>query len=156
MKEKAPGKTLLKVVGIIMVVLGVLSFLFNLINFAAIGMIGEGELGEILEQTLAAQGVTMEEYQISVYVTAAGALLNTVAGILAIANCNKIRKAGVCFICGILLILWQLGNDAYAAVTSGVTVLSVINMAVGLVLPLPYFWGALKNRQALLDSLDHQ
>lgn len=144
MKEKAPGKTLLKVVGIIMVVLGVLSFLFNLINFAAIGMIGEGELGEILEQTLAAQGVTMEEYQISVYVTAAGALLNTVAGILAIVNCNKIRKAGVCFICGILLILWQLGNDAYAAVTSGVTVLSVINMAVGLVLPLLYFWGALK------------
>ena len=98
----------------------------------------------------------MEEYQISVYVTAAGALLNTVAGILAIVNCNKIRKAGVCFICGILLILWQLGNDAYAAVTSGVTVLSVINMAVGLVLPLLYFWGALKNRQALLDSLDHQ
>lgn len=156
MKEKAPGKTLLKVVGIIMVVLGVLSFLFNLINFAAIGMIGEGELGEILEQTLTAQGVTIEEYQISVYVTAAGALLNTAAGILAIANCNKIRKAGVCFICGILLLLWQLGNDAYAAVTSGVTVLSVINMAVGLVLPLLYFWGALKNRQALLDSLDHQ
>ena len=51
MKEKAPGKTLLKVVGIIMVVLGVLSFLFNLINFAAIGMIGEGELGEILEHS---------------------------------------------------------------------------------------------------------
>ena len=40
MKEKAPGKTLLKVVGIIMVVLGVLSFLFNLINFAAIGLNG--------------------------------------------------------------------------------------------------------------------
>ena len=156
MKEKAPGKTLLKVVGIIMVVLGVFSFLFNLINFAAIGMIGEGELGEILEQTLTAQGVTIEEYQISVYVTAAGALLNTAAGILAIANCNKIRKAGVCFICGILLLLWQLGNDAYAAITSGVTVFSVITMAVGLILPLLYFWGALKNRQALLEGMEHQ
>ena len=152
MKEKAPGKTLLKVVGIIMVVLGVLSFLFNLINFAAIGMIGEGELGEILEQTLAAQGVTMEEYQISVYVTAAGALLNTVAGILAIVNCNKIQKAGICFVCGISLILWQLGTDAYSAISAGVNVVSIISMIAGLILPLLYFWGALKNRQAMLDG----
>ena len=39
MKEKAPGKTLLKVVGIIMVVFGVLSFLTNLVNFAMLGTI---------------------------------------------------------------------------------------------------------------------
>ena len=152
MKEKAPGKTLLKVVGIIMVVLGVLSFLTNLVNFAMLGTIGEGEMGELFEQTITASGITVEAYQMSVYITAAGSLLNTVIGIIGIVNCNKIQKAGICFVCGIILILWQLGNDAYSAISAGVTVLSIVSMILGLILPLLYFWGALKNRQAMLDG----
>ena len=38
MKEKAPGKTLLQVVGILMVILGVLSLLVSLVNIAVLGM----------------------------------------------------------------------------------------------------------------------
>ena len=96
MKEKAPGKTLLKVVGIIMVVLGVLSFLTNLVNFAMLGTIGEGEMGELFEQTITASGITVEAYQMSVYITAAGSLLNTVIGIIGIVfaevcNCKPDR-----------------------------------------------------------------
>ena len=37
MKEKAPGKTLLQVVGIILVVIGVLALLVSLINIAVLG-----------------------------------------------------------------------------------------------------------------------
>ena len=152
MKEKAPGKTLLQVVGILMVILGVLSLLVSLVNIAVLGMTGNGEVGEIMEQSLAATGVTMAEYQASVYITTAGALLNLVIGIIGIANCNKIQRAGICFVCGVILIVWQLGNAAYSAVTSGITVLSLVNIVIGLILPLLYFWGALKNRQAMLDS----
>ena len=60
MKEKAPGKTLLKVVGIIMVVFGVLSFLTNRANFAMLGSIGEGEMGDLLQQSRTACGITVE------------------------------------------------------------------------------------------------
>lgn len=105
-----------------------------------------------MEQSLAASGITMEAYQLSVYITTAGALLNLVIGIIGIANCNKIQRAGICFVCGIILIVWQLGNDAYSAVTSGITVLSLVSIVIGLILPLLYFWGALKNRQAMLDN----
>ena len=42
MKEKAPGKTLLQVVGIILVVIGVLALLVSLINIAVLGMTGSG------------------------------------------------------------------------------------------------------------------
>ena len=152
MKNKAPGKTLLQVVGIIMVVTGVLSLLVSLVNIAVLGMTGNGEVGEIMEQSLAASGITMEAYQLSVYITTAGALLNLVIGIIGIANCNKIQRAGICFVCGIILIVWQLGNDAYSAVASGITVLSLVFIVIGLILPLLYFWGALKNRQAMLDN----
>lgn len=152
MKNKAPGKTLLQVVGILMVIIGVLSFLVSLMNIAVLGMTGNGEIGEIMEQSLASSGVTMETYKISIYIMTAGALLNFVIGIIGIVNCNKIRKAGICFVCGIILIVWQLANDAYSAVASGVTALSLISMVIGLILPLLYFWGALKNRQAMLDG----
>ena len=66
MKNKAPGKTLLQVVGIIMVVTGVLSLLVSLVNIAVLGMTGNGEVGEIMEQSLAASGITMEAYQLSI------------------------------------------------------------------------------------------
>lgn len=152
MKEKAPGKTLLQVVGIIMVVVGVLSLLVSLINIAVLGMAGSGEVGEIMEQSLATTGVTMADYKASVYIMTAGALINLVIGIIGIANCNKIQKAGICFVCGIILIVWQLGTDVYSAVTSGITGMGIINIIIGLILPLLYFWGALKNRQAMLDG----
>ena len=152
MKEKAPGKTLLQVVGIILVVIGVLALLVSLINIAVLGMTGSGEVGEIMEQSLAATGVTMADYKASVYIMTAGALINLVIGIIGIANCNKIQKAGICFVCGIILIVWQLGTDVYSAVTSGITGMGIINIIIGLILPLLYFWGALKNRQAMLDG----
>ena len=66
MKNKAPGKTLLQVVGIILVVTGILTALVNLINIATLGMMGEGEFGEIMEQSLAATGITMEVYRMSI------------------------------------------------------------------------------------------
>ncbi len=152
MKEKAPGKTLLQVVGIILVVIGVLALLVSLINIAVLGMTGSGEVGEIMEQSLATTGVTMADYKASVYIMTAGALINLVIGIIGIANCNKIQKAGICFVCGIILIVWQLGTDVYSAVTSGITGMGIINIIIGLILPLLYFWGALKNRQAMLDG----
>lgn len=152
MKEKAPGKTLLQVVGIILVVIGVLALLVSLINIAVLGMTGSGEVGEIMEQSLAAKGATMADYKASVYIMTAGALLNLVIGIIGIASCNKIQRAGICFVCGIILIVWQLGTDAYSAVTSGITGMGIVSIIIGLILPLLYFWGALKNRQAMLDS----
>ena len=152
MKEKAPGKTLLQVVGIILVVIGVLTLLVSLINMAVLGMTGSGEVGEIMEQSLATTGVTMADYKASVYIMTAGALINLVIGIIGIANCNKIQKAGICFVCGIILIVWQLGTNVYSAVTSGITGMGIINIIIGLILPLLYFWGALKNRQAMLDG----
>ena len=153
MKEKAPGKTLLQVVGILLVVFGVLSFLLSLVNIATLGMM-DGELGDIMEQSLAATGITMEAYKISIYLTTAASVLNLIIGIIGIANCNKIKRANICFICGIILLIWQLGNDAYTAVTTGFSGAMIISVIIGLILPVLYFWGAVKNRQALQDGVE--
>lgn len=153
MKKKAPGKTLLQVVGILLVIFGVLSFLMSLISIATLGMM-EGEVGDIMEQSLAATGITMEAYKISIYLSAVASVLNLIIGIIGIVNCNKIKRANICFVCGIILLIWQLGNDVYAAVTTGISGLTVISMIIGLVLPVLYFWGAVKNRQALQDGVE--
>ena len=83
----------------------------------------------------------MADYKASVYIMTAGSLLNLVIGIIGIANCNKIQRAGICFVCGIILIVWQLGTDAYSAVTSGITGMGIVSIIIGLILPLLYFWG---------------
>lgn len=153
MKKKAPGKTLLQVVGILLVIFGVLSFLMSLISIATLGMM-EGEVGDIMEQSLAATGITMEAYKISIYLSAVASVLNLIIGIIGIVNCNKIKRANICFVCGIILLIWQLGNDVYAAVTTGISGLTIISMIIGLVLPVLYFWGAVKNRQALQDGVE--
>lgn len=153
MKKKAPGKTLLQVVGILLVIFGVFSFLMSLISIATLGMM-EGEVGDIMEQSLAATGITMEVYKISIYLSAVASVLNLIIGIIGIVNCNKIKRANICFVCGIILLIWQLGNDVYAAVTTGISGLTIISMIIGLVLPVLYFWGAVKNRQALQDGVE--
>lgn len=68
------------------------------------------------------------------------------------ANCNKIEKANICFICGIVLIAFVLVNAGISAATTGFTALSIVSILASLILPLLYFWGALKNRQAMQDA----
>ena len=50
-------------------------------------------------------------------------------------------------IMGILLVAYFVINFGYSAVTTGVTVGSIISTVIMLIVPLLYLWGALKNKE---------
>lgn len=146
MTKKAPGKTFLMVVGIFLIIGGVFNVISCAMNFA---VMGQEEFAPILEQTLQQTGISKSIYQTSLVLTGIQAVLAMVSGIIGIVNSNKVEKAGLCYICGILLIAYALICNAYSAFNGMFSIFSVI---ISLILPLLYFWGALKNRQAMQDG----
>lgn len=112
-------------------------------------MIGQEEFAPILEQTLQQVGISKTTFQISIVLTAIQSVINVVTGIIGVANSKKIEKASLCYICGIVLIVFALICNAYSAFSGAFSIFSVI---FSLILPLLYFWGALKNRQALQEE----
>lgn len=146
MAKKAPGRTLLMVVGIFLILGGVFNAITSAMNFV---MIGQEEMAPILEQALQQTGISKSTYQISLVIVAIQAVVNMVTGIIGVANSNKIEKASLCYGCGIVLIVCALINNGYAAFSGAFSIFSVL---LSLIFPLLYFWGALKNRQAMQEE----
>ena len=146
MTKRAPGRTFLMVVGIFLIIGGVSAMVTSAMNFV---MIGQEEFAPILEQTLQQVGISKTTFQISIVLTAIQSVINVVTGIIGVANSKKIEKASLCYICGIVLIVFALICNAYSAFSGAFSIFSVI---FSLILPLLYFWGALKNRQALQEE----
>lgn len=146
MTKRAPGRTFLMVVGIFFIIGGVSAMVTSAMNFV---MIGQEEFAPILEQTLQQVGISKTTFQISIVLTAIQSVINVVTGIIGVANSKKIEKASLCYICGIVLIVFALICNAYSAFSGAFSIFSVI---FSLILPLLYFWGALKNRQALQEE----
>ena len=146
MTKRAPGRTFLMVVGIFLIIGGVSAMVTSAMNFV---MMGQEEYAPILEQTLQQVGISKTTFQISIVLTAIQSVINVVTGIIGVANSKKIEKASLCYICGIILIVYALICNAYSAFSGAFSIFSVI---FSLILPLLYFWGALKNRQALQEE----
>ena len=124
----APGKGLLKVTGILLII-------FAGINILAV--IGLGALAA----SLGTSGLIVV---LAVLVSCILAALQLIAGILGIKNCDKPEKAQVNFILGILLILAIIINQAVVVVMGSFVWWSSL---IGFVLPVLYLVGALKNKE---------
>ena len=155
MKQKAPGKGLLQVVGIILVVLSVFNIIGTVINAATLSAMAGGTLDPMMESVFEQTGVTLEMFRTSVIISAVQGILYLAAGIVGIANCNKIPRANICFVFGILMIVSVLAIQAYNVLSAPFSVLNIVGIITGLILPLLYFWGALKNRQAMIDGQEN-
>ena len=112
MTKRAPGRTFLMVVGIFLIIGGVSAMVTSAMNFV---MIGQEEFAPILEQTLQQVGISKTTFQISIVLTAIQSVINVVTGIIGVANSKKIEKASLCYICGIVLIVFALIRNAYSA-----------------------------------------
>ena len=134
----APGKGLLKVSSILFIIFGAISLLMGLL--ALVGAISGGVINGVEIQTGASAGAILFS-ALTVIVLAA---LNLIAGIIGVKNCDKPEKAQTCFILGALLIAVVLVNAIISAVGGQ---LIWYNVVIGLVLPIIYLMGALKNKE---------
>lgn len=129
----APGKGFLKVSGILLIIFAVISILVLVIGIIAAASLGSlgGEVGAL------AGGIAVGALVISLISCA----FSLVMGILGVKYANVPSKAQVCMVFAIIAIALQI----ITLVTGGSDIVMTI---IGLVLPVLYLIGALKNKQA--------
>ena len=133
---EAKGSGFLKVTGILMIIGGALSiilYIIAIIGIAALVYLSEGELSSGLLYTAGVLGLV-------------SAVVQLIAGIIGVKNCKKPEKAKTCIVWGILVIAICVIGSILNVV--GGSDFSVSSLLIGLVLPVLYIIGAVKNKAA--------
>ncbi|MGI6168724.1 MAG: hypothetical protein ACOYI4_03270 [Christensenellales bacterium] len=135
METKSNG--FLKVTGILMIIGGGIGIIVGIIAVLGVGL---------LVAALGAEG-SLGMLTIAAILSLVSAAVSLVAGILGVVNAAKPEKAIVCIVFGILTaVLSVLGN---VLTTAGGGDFSVINLIIGLVLPVLYLIGAFQNKKRM-------
>lgn len=129
----AKGSTMLKVVGILMIVFGAIATIITLIALVGVSVVAA---------TLSAGGL----YVFGVILAFLGAVAELVTGILGVVNCDKVEKAQMLLICAIVIVaLSFLGNLIFPLIAGGSP--SIFSFLIGLILPGLFAFGAIQNKQ---------
>ena len=127
------GRKFLKVTGILMII----GAAFGIIG-GIIAMIGVGALAAVLETS--AVGLMLA----SVLVLAS-AVFQLIAGIMGVKNCDKPEKAQTCLVMGIIVAILSVAGNVISNVLG--SDFNAFNYATGLIIPILYIIGAVKNKE---------
>jgi len=145
--KNAPGRTMLLVTGILFIVFNAFSFLFTPVTLLTIDWWLMDFGGEAMRDTWVLY------YSLSMILS----IFAVIVGILGVAFCNKIHKAGMLLVLAIICVALTLiydvaytvaiiSNSAGGFLTMGVT--TVISIPIGLIVPILLIVGAAKNKKA--------
>ncbi len=135
----AKGRTLLKVVGILNIIIGILGIIGSIMLMLGGGILGAlGAAAGEVEAGAAIGALTT----VAAIVSMISCILLIVAGAVAVKRCNEISST--CFIWGIVLVLIEVISLVFTIVSGGFTPLSLVS----LVLPVLYLIGGALNRKA--------
>lgn len=133
MEQQAKGAQFLKVTGIIMIVFAALGIIFGivlLIGAIAANALADGALGLLVVAALLAL---------------VGAVVQLIAGIIGVKNCNKPEKAQTCIVWGAIVAALNVLSIVLTVAQGGDIEVSSI---LGIVVPALFIFGAIKNKQA--------
>ena len=133
MEQQAKGATFLKVTGIIMIVVGALDIILGivlLIGALAANALADGALGLLVVAAL---------------IALVGAVIQLIAGIIGVKNCNKPEKAQTCIVWGAIVAALNVLSVVLTVAQGGDIAVSGI---LGIVVPALFIFGAIKNKQA--------
>ena len=127
------GRKFLKVTGILMIIGGA----FGIIG-GIVAMIGAGALAAVLETS--AGGLMLASALIL-----ASAVFQLIAGIMGVKNCDKPKKAQSCLVMGVIVAILSVAGNVISNVLG--SDFNIINYATGLIIPVLYIIGAVKNKE---------
>ena len=127
------GRKFLKVTGILMIIGGA----FGIIG-GIVAMIGSGALAAVLETS--AGGLMLASALIL-----ASAVFQLIAGIMGVKNCDKPEKAQSCLVMGVIAAILSVAGNVISNVLG--SDFNIINYATGLIIPVLYIIGAVKNKE---------
>ena len=128
------GRMFLKVTGILMIIGGA----FGIIG-GIVAMIGAGALAAVLETS--AGGLMLASALIL-----ASAVFQLIAGIMGVKNCDKPEKAQSCIVIGVIVAILSVAGNVISNVLG--SDFNIINYATGLIIPVLYIIGAVKNKES--------
>lgn len=127
------GRKFLKVTGILMIIGGA----FGIIG-GIVAMIGAGALAAVLETS--AGGLILASVLIL-----ASAVFQLIAGIMGVKNCDKPEKAQSCLVMGVIVAILSVSGNIISNVLG--SDFNIFNYATGLIIPVLYIIGAVKNKE---------
>ena len=133
---EAKGAGFLKVTGILMIIGGAISIILAIIAILGIAALAYISDGEISLGLLYAAGI----------LSLVSAIAQLVAGIVGVKNAKRPEKAQTCIIWGIIVALLCVAGSVLTVV--GGNAFPVASLLIGLVLPVLYIIGAVKNKAA--------
>lgn len=133
---EAKGAGFLKITGILMIIGGVLSIILAIIAILGIAALAYISDGVISSGLLYAAGV----------LSLVSALAQLIAGIVGVKNCKKPDKAKSCIVWGVIVAVLCIAGSILTV--AGGSSFPVVSCIVGLVLPVLYIIGAVKNKAA--------
>ena len=128
------GRKFLKITGILMIIGGA----FGIIG-GIVAMIGAGALAAVLETS--AGGLMLASVLIL-----ASAVFQLIAGIMGVKNCDKPEKAQSCLVMGVIVAILSVAGNVISNVLG--SDFNIINYATGLIIPVLYIIGAVKNKES--------
>lgn len=127
------GRKFLKVTGILMIIGGA----FGIIG-GIIAMIGAGALAAVLETS--AGGLMLASALIL-----ASAVFQLIAGIMGVKHCDNLEKAQSCLVMGVIVAILSVAGNIISNVLG--SDFNIFSYATGLVIPVLYIIGAVKNKE---------
>lgn len=127
------GRKFLKVTGILMIIGGA----FGIIG-GIVAVIGAGALAAVLETS--AGGLMLASALIL-----ASAVFQLIAGIMGVKNCDKPEKAQSCIVIGVIVAILSVAGNVISNVLG--SDFNIINYVAGLIIPVLYIIGAVKNKE---------
>ncbi len=127
------GRKFLKVTGILMIIGGA----FGIIG-GIVAMIGAGALAAVLETS--AGGLMLASVLIL-----ASAVFQLIAGIMGVKNCDKPEKAQSCLVMGVIVAILSVSGNIISNVLG--SDFNIFSYATGLIIPVLYIIGAVKNKE---------
>ena len=127
------GRKFLKVTGILMIIGGA----FGIIG-GIVAMIGAGALAVVLETS--AGGLMLASALIL-----ASAVFQLIAGIMGVKNCDKPEKAQSCLVMGVIVAILSVAGNVISNILG--SSFNILSYATGLIIPILYIIGAVKNKE---------
>lgn len=135
MEQNAKGAGFLKVTGILMIIGSIIGIVVSIIAFIGVAAL----------QMMASYEVNVGIYYVACTMSLVGSALQLVVGIIGVINAKKPEKAMTCIVWGaIVAVLSVLSNVIF--MLSGISS-NATSLLVGLVVPVLFIVGGVKNRQ---------
>lgn len=128
------GSKFLKVTGILMIVFGAIALIISIVavlGIAAIALVNDGTYDMTL---LYVGGV----------VALLGSVAEFVAGIIGVINAKLPNKANTCIVWGVIVAVMSVAGEIISVI--GGSQFNVFSLICGLVIPVLYIIGAVKNK----------